>query len=197
MGLLLSMYSPTWQSGRWRGISLLFPVFLQFLKQWVAAVICQALMQFPPTALLTQSLPGGETWLAAATAVLLRQQTSVSNKVIETRDIQTLISSNADGCKLPALTTITAVSVCLFSWSTGALFMQGQVVLLAVLACLYFFAFLITYFWRYLHHDKITYFTEYPRIITASYWVCTHSYPNLPGQNFIRAFKTLEHIKIS
>lgn len=75
-------------------------------------MICLALMQLSPTALLTQSLLGGETWLAAATAVLLRQQTSVSNKVIETRDIQTLISSNADGCKVPALTTITAVSVC-------------------------------------------------------------------------------------
>lgn len=108
-------------------------------------MICLALMQLSPTALLTQSLPGGETWLAAATAVLLRQQTSVSNKVIETRDIQTLISSNADGCKVPALTTITAVSVCLsVLLEHRSTVYVGQVVLLAVLACLYFFAFLIT-----------------------------------------------------
>lgn len=93
-------------------MSLTFPDLLQFLKQRVVAVICQVSLQFP-------SLPSspsprrGESWLATATAVLPRQKTSVSNEVMETRDIQTFISSNVDACKVLAFTTITGVSVCL------------------------------------------------------------------------------------
>lgn len=77
----------------------------------------------------------GESWLAAAAAVLPRQQTSVRNGVMETHDIQTLISSNVDACKVLALTTITAVSVCLsVLLEHRTTLYAGTVVLLAVLA---------------------------------------------------------------
>lgn len=107
-------------------------------------------------------------------------------------------SSNVDACKVLALTTITAVSVCLSVLlehrstvyaGTGSFACGAS---LSLLLC-----FLITYFWRYLQHDKIICLTQYHRNITESYWVSTHSYPYLPGQNFIRTLKTLERVKIS
>lgn len=159
------MYSPTWQSGRGRGINLIFPGFLQFLKQRVAEVICQDLMQFPLITLLTQTSSGAE--LACCSHSSSVQTTNFCEQWGHGNSWHPNPHFQKCWCLQGAGPHYNySLSVCLSSWSTGALFMEGQVVLLAVLACLYFFAFLITYFWRYLQHDKITYLKEYPRNTT-------------------------------
>ena len=85
-------------------------------------MICQVLMQFPLIALPTQSSLGGKLACHSNSGSVQTTETSVSNEVMETRERQTLIYST-EAYKVPATTTMTAVSVCLLSWSTGVLFM--------------------------------------------------------------------------
>jgi len=84
-------------------------------------------MQVPLIALLTPSPLRGELACHSNSGSTQTAETSVSNEVIEAYETQTLIYS-AEAYKVLATTTITVVSVCLFSWGTGVLFMEGQLV---------------------------------------------------------------------